>query len=103
MLDLALIGDSHRLKPTVRMRPDAERLFARGKIVQGIVIEQKERAHPLTRQRPVREKPVYVESIADPMLRRRCNDLLERFDRSRSFCLCFHMYPYSMRYIGTEL
>src|SRR5436190_21176883 len=39
VLDLAFIGDGHRLKPTVRMRPDAERLFTRRKLCQRAVIE----------------------------------------------------------------
>ena len=90
VLNFAFVGDRHRLKPAMRMRPDAKRLFARRKLGQRIVVEQKEWAHPLARQRPVREKPVNIKPITHPMPWRRCQNLFNLLYGGSHFRLCFH-------------
>ena len=76
MSDLALVRDRHCFKPAMRVRANAERLFTRWKIDQRIVVEQKERTHSLACHRAVRKESVYIETIADPVAGRRCDDLL---------------------------
>jgi hypothetical protein len=46
MLDLAIIGDGHCLKPTVRVLPDPSPPLRRGERVRAGIVEQQERADP---------------------------------------------------------